>query len=212
MSQSASPFTRSKHHNNLFTWVVLAALSLVVLVYILFFRGVPSGPVGKLSPAVGRKLGPFQVEPMLGTTQTVTNADLAGKVVLIDYWGPRCPPCKMELPELVRVAEMFKSRSDFLFLPISCPMSAEADELDSLKADTEMFLSHIRATTPTYQLNAEAIKAMELYNLDEVAVTSLPTTVIIDQHGVIRGKWPGYREGYPRQVADLLAELLGPSK
>ena len=71
---------------------------------------------------------------------------------------------------------------------------------------------HIRATPPTYQLSEASLKLMESPAVGEMYQFALPTTVVIDRQGIIRGKWQGYRDGYERQIADLLAELLGNEK
>jgi hypothetical protein len=42
-----------------------------------------------------------------GKTRTVTKAELAGKVVLIDFWATWCKPCLSELPEIQKLIESY---------------------------------------------------------------------------------------------------------
>ena len=40
----------------------------------------------------------------------VTEADLAGKVVLVDCWGVGCPPCRALLPRMEEIWKSFRSK------------------------------------------------------------------------------------------------------
>lgn len=40
----------------------------------------------------------------------LTEADLAGKVVLVDCWGVNCPPCRALLPRIEQIWQSFKSK------------------------------------------------------------------------------------------------------
>ena len=41
-------------------------------------------------------------------TKTLTNADLEGEVVMIDFWATWCGPCLRELPEIQKLVESFQ--------------------------------------------------------------------------------------------------------
>ncbi len=60
--------------------------------------------------------------------QTVSNADLQGKVTLINFWYPSCPGCVSEMPKLVKTAQDYAGK-DFQILAISQPF----DPLESVK-------------------------------------------------------------------------------
>ncbi len=40
----------------------------------------------------------------------ITEADLQGKVVLVDLWGVNCPPCRAMLPQIEKIWQSFKSK------------------------------------------------------------------------------------------------------
>ncbi|MBP8069695.1 MAG: TlpA family protein disulfide reductase, partial [Neisseria sp.] len=60
--------------------------------------------------------------------RTVSNADLQGKVTLINFWYPSCPGCVSEMPKLVQTAKDYAGK-DFQILAISEPY----DPLESVK-------------------------------------------------------------------------------
>lgn len=57
--------------------------------------------------AVGVALPPLTPIPVPIRTidgRTLTNADIAGRFVVLNFWAPWCPPCVREMPELDRFA------------------------------------------------------------------------------------------------------------
>lgn len=60
--------------------------------------------------------------------RTVSNADLQGKVTLINFWYPSCPGCVSEMPKLVQTAKDYQGK-DFQIIAISLPY----DPLDSVR-------------------------------------------------------------------------------
>ena len=52
--------------------------------------------------------------------KTVGNADLQGKVTLINFWYPSCPGCVSEMPKLIQTAKDYQGK-DFQILAVSLP-------------------------------------------------------------------------------------------
>ncbi|SUA48777.1 putative thioredoxin [Neisseria zoodegmatis] len=52
--------------------------------------------------------------------KTVSNADLQGKVTLINFWYPSCPGCVSEMPKLMKTAQDYQGK-DFQIIAISLP-------------------------------------------------------------------------------------------
>ena len=40
--------------------------------------------------------------------RTITTKDLAGKVAIFNFWATWCPPCRAEIPDLVKLQEQYK--------------------------------------------------------------------------------------------------------
>jgi cytochrome c biogenesis protein CcmG/thiol:disulfide interchange protein DsbE len=83
--------------------VVLALLGLTVTLALAFRRDphdIRTGTVGKPAPA-------FTLERLDGGG-TVALSDLAGKVVVMNFFASWCAPCVQENPALVRVYERYR--------------------------------------------------------------------------------------------------------
>src|SRR6188472_2093548 len=67
-------------------------------------EGTPSLALLKEPMAVA----PFTVVDLDG--KTISMADLKGKVVLVNFWATWCPPCRAEIPDLVKLQEKYRDK------------------------------------------------------------------------------------------------------
>jgi cytochrome c biogenesis protein CcmG/thiol:disulfide interchange protein DsbE len=99
---------------------------------------------------------------------THTRAELAGKVVVVNFWATWCAPCREEMPALQRVAA---SEPNVVVLEVDLmePGDKARSFLDSLGLDRlQPVLDSDGATTRRF------------------GVLTLPSTFFVDKDGVIR--------------------------
>ena len=68
----------------------------------------------------------------------ITEADLAGKVVMVDKWGVFCPPCRALLPKMQEIWKSFKGKN-FILLGSHCQGRKEAEVQNLVKANKLTF-------------------------------------------------------------------------
>jgi len=201
---ATSPTVPSQPRSQFVTWVVLAVAAGAVFIYSL--AAPPRGDSGRTGPAIGKKLPFLQLEPLTGEATAVKLEDLQGRVTLINFWGTWCPPCRQEFPHIVELAQELAGNKSFHLYPVSCGQDGDED-LTDVRSETMAFLAARGAALSTYSdPNSESRRAMVVgLGLEGFGY---PTTLVLDQQGVIRGFWIGYTPGTELEMKALVEELL----
>ena len=160
------------------------------------------GGLGRPS-GVGSPLARLELQPLTGGGTPLTLADLRGKVVVLNFWGTWCPPCRAELPEIADIYKKWRDTADFKLLAVSCGGPGEDEEIEALRKQTAALLKDMHIDMPTYadtdQVTRDAVAAA-------VGLQGYPTTVVLDRRGVVRGVAVGPVTEY--RVDDVVAQLL----
>jgi len=97
-------------------------------------------------------------------------SDYLGKVVLVNFWATWCPPCRAEVPDLVKMQREYKGRGLRVIGVTYPPQTAE---------EVRQFIRELRINYPV-ALGTKETKA--LFDQSE----TLPVTVVIDREGNFR--------------------------
>jgi len=125
--------------------------------------------------------------------RTVTLAEFKGKVVLVNFWATWCAPCVREMPALDALQAKFGT-DKFVIVAVS---------LDRLGFDkVTPFLERIRIERLTVLLD----KNRALYS--KVGGQGLPTTLLLDHEGKVRGYLEGPAEWDSKEAEALVRYYL----
>lgn len=193
-------------------WIALAVIALLVFVWL---QRQSSRQHHDQHPAIGQKPERLELTPLLGEAPAISSPDdVAGQVVLINYWGPWCYYCKQEFPHLVELHEELGHRGEFRLLAVSCdgrwqpdapPQLQWRENVPQLREDTQAYLDRLSTDMPIY-VDVRGASRTSLAQL--LPWQGYPTTVILDRAGAIRGVWVGYREGDEQIMRRLIEQLL----
>jgi thiol-disulfide isomerase/thioredoxin len=100
--------------------------------------------------------------------------DHRGKVVVVNFWATWCPPCRMETPDLVQVANEYSNKN----------VSVVGISMDDNPRDAAPpFVSRYRIPYPVLTPDSN----FALGN----SIESLPTTLLIDRDGRLAKAYMG---------------------
>ena len=183
---------------------LFTSLAIVLLLVVIVKMGVapPSDPTKE--PAVGKQPEQLRLTPLEGDAEPVTLASLQGDVVLINFWGPWCPPCRAEFPELMELREALAKTQNFRFVSVT---AMPGDDEDDLVKMTKTFLLTQKYDLPVYR-DSELTTRNELKELNQSRDFPFPTTILLDQQGVIRAVWIGYEQGVGDKMHELIKQIV----
>ncbi len=132
----------------------------------------------------------------LNTDRPLTRADLAGRVVLLDFWTYCCINCLHTLPDLAYLEDKYRGQPFLVIGVHSGKFSREKDPQNIRQAIQRHGVRHPVAVDSDYEL------------WDAYTVRTWPTLVLVDPDGYIVGTWSGegHRETLDREIAALLAD------
>jgi thiol-disulfide isomerase/thioredoxin len=131
---------------------------------------------------------PLQAVDLLG--RPVNKDNWAGKVVLVNFWATWCPPCRVEIPELIALKNEYKDRLEIVGI----------SEDDDPPVEVLKFTRMKGMTYPVVMATSELIQAYG-------GVPALPTSFLIDTQGRVVQKHSGL---YPIEAYDFeIRSLLG---
>lgn len=176
------------------TWAALGALGALAVVIALMIALQPMPGGGGSTARPGGPAPDFTVVDIDGREFTLS--DHRGQVVLLDFMGVNCAPCRQEMPHLVAVHGGLAPRG-LVMISIDVGMRGLSAH------DPEDARSFMGAFKAEWQIALEGgARAGALYG-----VTTLPTIVVVDDQGVIR--WDSRGEGFPIRE-ERLVEVISP--
>lgn len=142
---------------------------------------------------IGNPAPDFSVPKAVGSG-TVSLADLQGKVVIVDFWGTFCEPCKKSFPKLQDLSAKY-SGSGLRIVAIS------EDEAE----DKEKIPTFAQTYGAKFTIGWDEDKSVARHYKPE----TMPTSFIIDRQGVVRFSHVGYHDGEEVAIEKELKQLLG---
>ncbi|NNJ09983.1 redoxin domain-containing protein [Chloroflexales bacterium ZM16-3] len=150
----------------------LVALALVAAIWV--FTGRNAAVQGQPMGEVNRPAPSFSLQTLTG--DTVSLSAYQGQVVLVNFWGTWCEPCKRELPALQAASERY---SDKGLTIIGVNLTDDEKLQGNSEDDIRAFITQFNLTYPIALDRDGSVT-------DAFRVFPLPTSFFIDAQGRIR--------------------------
>ena len=140
----------------------------------------------------GRETAPDFILPALDGSR-LRLSDFKGKVVILDFWATRCPPCRKEIPGFIELYKKYEG---------------EGLEIVGVCLESETTVKPFAKETG---INYTLVFANREIGRQYGGIQYIPTTFIINRQGNIAKKHVGYvsKETFEKGVKELLSRKEG---
>lgn len=143
---------------------------LVFVMVILVFTGWKIMAAGNdVAPVIGHPAPGFTLADLSGKNVQLKEITSQNKVTLVNFWATWCPPCRGEIPELVKLYQKYRSQK----------MALLAINLQEDPGQVKVFAENKGMQFPILIDNKGQVA-------NQYQVTGIPTTFIVDRQGRIR--------------------------
>ena len=142
---------------------------------------------------VGNPAPEFAVKAVTGPRGTISLKALRGQVVLLDFWGTFCEPCKKSFPKLEALSRKY---ADGGLRVIG--ISEDEDE------DRDKIPGFAQAYGAKFSLGWDGDKSIARRYKPE----TMPSSFLIDRDGIVRFAHVGFHDGEERELEDEIRGLI----
>jgi thiol-disulfide isomerase/thioredoxin len=166
----------------------------------------------RLAALIGSEAAPLSVEAWVNG-DPLTDADLKGKVVLLDFWSVWCGPCISTFPHLREWQEKYADKGLVIIgltRYYNYTWNAEAgravrsQEKVTPEQEQQMLLSFAEHYNLHHRFAIQKDSTMsEFYG-----VTGIPHVVVIDREGIVRLMRVGSGEQNAKDIEEMIEKLI----
>jgi len=173
------------------TGLVRCLIATLILSATVAHAGDRFGPLKLSRLGSGSDAPGFQLRSLDGNT--IGLEQLAGRMVVLNFWATWCGPCKEEMPSLQRLQERVGADR----------LAIVAITTDLQPAAISQFMQQVGATFPTLLDEDQEVSRAFM-------VRGLPTTILIDREGRQLARAVGPRAWDSPDAVALVTELTAP--
>jgi thiol-disulfide isomerase/thioredoxin len=171
----------------------------------------------RLAALVGKDATPLEVEAWVNGTP-LTESDLKGKVVLLDFWAVWCGPCIATFPHLREWQEKYADKG-LVIVGLTRyynftwddqagrPMRAQGEEKVAPEKEREMLVKFAEHHNLHHRFALQKDTVLSEY----YAVSGIPHVVVIDREGKVRLIRVGSGDQNAQDIQNMLEKLLAAS-
>jgi thiol-disulfide isomerase/thioredoxin len=144
---------------------------------------------------IGNAPFPAEMSIVAMDKKPLLKADLAGKIVIIDFWATWCKPCIASFPNLHQVYKKYANDPQVKFVVLNSGSGNSWDDAYKWAQANPEF------DFPFYYNQDKKLSS-------KLEISSIPTTLILDKKGNIRFRKVGYEGEKLLQSLDAMIEYL----
>lgn len=172
--------------------ILLAAIAIFLIIILVIL---PRYRQSQSAQAINKPAPQFELAWLDGSR--LSSNDLAGKVVVLDFWATWCGPCQAEFPEFQKLFEKYKDNPGVSLVAVNSSWRG-----DTPKKAKDFLESKEYDFSAAYDDGGQVTQRFN--------VTGIPTTFILDKKGVIRSTQVGFdsSKDYVGQMSSQIDNLL----
>lgn len=172
-------------------FLILSVIFVAIIIVNITGCNKQSNTTGQQQSAVESKLAPDITVKSINN-ESLTLSSLKGKVVILNFWATWCPPCREEIPSMMKLNSTMAGK----------PFQMVAVSIDEGgKKAVEDFFTESHFSLPAY-LDSDT-SAAKIYG-----ITGVPETFVIDKNGVIVKKVIGPIDWNSSEVLSFLEGFM----
>jgi len=150
---------------------------------------------GASHPLMGKAAPELTTEAVSGDGPKTLKA-AQGKVVILDFWGTFCEPCKKSFPKYQEIVDQFPGDVAVIAVSVDEPDNVKKEQLTAFAKE-----NHAKFSIVWDKDHAGA----EKYGMRSL---TMPSSFVIDKAGVVRHLHVGFKDGEEAKIAEEVKALV----